>query len=305
VTQELVTRQPPLNVAMLTLTPFIQSYAAGRKDRGEVKAITAAQDHSKLGHFAVAHGQRPLSQLGAGTVDRWLRLIAANKPATQRVTWSTVGMFCDWLVLQGKIKANPLDGLKRPKVPRRVARPIDADRVGVLLAEVPDERAVLVVSLMVELGLRCAEVAGLSVEDWNRRDETLFVVGKGSNERLVPVTSAARRAIEDYLAVAPATSGPLVRNQLNGGRLKVRTIGVYVRGWLYDAGIKRRPYDGVNAHALRHTAASDVMDRCEDPRVVQQLLGHAHLATTEIYMRRAGLAKMRAAMEGRDYRRSA
>ena len=71
------------------------------------------------------------------------------------------------------------------------------------------------------------------------------------------------------------------------------------------AGLKNRPRDGVSAHALRHTAASDVMDRCHELRTVQAMLGHASIAATEIYLRRANLGQLREAMEGRDYRRAA
>ena len=67
------------------------------------------------------------------------------------------------------------------------------------------------------------------------------------------------------------------------------------------AGVKRGNYDGVSGHALRHTAASDVLDRCGDLRQVQQMLGHSSLATTAIYLRRADAGQIRAAMEGRDY----
>ena len=72
-----------------------------------------------------------------------------------------------------------------------------------------------------------------------------------------------------------------------------------------DAGIKHRRRDGVSAHALRHTAASDVLDECGDLRVVQAMIGHIHLATTAVYLRRADLAQMREAMAGRDYRPAA
>jgi site-specific recombinase XerD len=75
-----------------------------------------------------------------------------------------------------------------------------------------------------------------------------------------------------------------------------------VQQWMVDAGLKRRPRDGVSAHSLRHTCASDVLDACHDLRVVQQMLGHQHLATTAIYLRRADLSQMRDAMAGRRYR---
>ena len=71
------------------------------------------------------------------------------------------------------------------------------------------------------------------------------------------------------------------------------------------AGIKRGAGDGVSAHALRHTAASDVLDRCHDVRTVQAMLGHVSIATTQIYLRRADLSRMREAMAGRDYRPAA
>jgi site-specific recombinase XerC len=70
---------------------------------------------------------------------------------------------------------------------------------------------------------------------------------------------------------------------------------------MYSASIKTMARDGVGPHALRHTAASDVLDRCNNVRTVQEMLGHSSLATTQIYLRRASLGQLREAMEGRDY----
>ena len=69
----------------------------------------------------------------------------------------------------------------------------------------------------------------------------------------------------------------------------------------WEAGLKKANYDGRSAHALRHTAASDVLDRCKNVRTVQAMLGHASIATTQIYLRRANLDQLREAMSGRDY----
>jgi site-specific recombinase XerD len=71
------------------------------------------------------------------------------------------------------------------------------------------------------------------------------------------------------------------------------------------AGVKRHAYDGVSGHALRHTAASDVLDECKDLRAVQQMLGHAQLSTTAIYLRRVSAESLRTAMGGRTYGRAA
>jgi site-specific recombinase XerC len=78
-----------------------------------------------------------------------------------------------------------------------------------------------------------------------------------------------------------------------------------VAEWMRAAGVKRRPYDGNSAHALRHTAASDVLEVSGDLRAVQAMLGHSQLQTTSIYLRRAELGRLRDAMTGRPYRLAA
>jgi site-specific recombinase XerC len=75
------------------------------------------------------------------------------------------------------------------------------------------------------------------------------------------------------------------------------TLSRQVSTWMDAAGLKAGPHDGVSAHALRHTAASNAYDRCGNVRTVQELLGHANIATTDRYLRRANLAAQRAALE--------
>lgn len=80
-------------------------------------------------------------------------------------------------------------------------------------------------------------------------------------------------------------------------------VSILVGAWMQAAGIKSHRYDGVSAHALRHTAASDVLDQCNDLRAVQAMLGHRHLNTTAIYLRRTSAHQLREAMAGRSYTR--
>src|SRR5690606_15907415 len=81
-----------------------------------------------------------------------------------------------------------------------------------------------------------------------------------------------------------------------------RWIGDQFARIAYDAGVKHAPFDGVSAHVMRHTAASDVYERTGDVKLVQDLLGHRSLATTEVYTRGLGIERIREAIEGRDYR---
>lgn len=153
---------------------------------------------------------------------------------------------------------------------------------------------------MLGLGMRRIEVHRLNVEDWDRWGETVRVTGKGSHERILPVTAAVRRAWDRYLAEDPRATGPLFLN-CYGGRLSATTITKLVGDALTDAGVKRRAYDRACAHALRHTAASDVLDASHDLRLVQAMLGHANVATTSVYLRRATVGELRTAMEPRRY----
>lgn len=142
--------------------------------------------------------------------------------------------------------------------------------------------------------------------DYDPAAATIEVTGKGLHERVVPVPGEVAAVLDRYLSTVGVMSGPLIRSSRIPSRgLSAETISTYVSRWMADAGVKVGRWDGRSAHALRHTAASDVLDVCGDLRVVQAMLGHEHLSSTSIYLRRAKLDQLRAAMEGRDYGQAA
>lgn len=285
-----------------SLAAVVHEYLIGRQRRGEIALTTIAQYRSALGQLVVAHGARPLDRFGPGTIDRWLTLTAGMKPSTRASKWTAVIGFTAWAHEHGHITSDPCKGRKAPKRPRTEPRALEAHAIGALLAVAPDARARAIIWLEVGLGLRRIEVHRLRVEDWLRRDQLVRVTGKGSHERTVPVVTSAAQALTAYLAEHPATVGPMIRSYTDDSRsLSLSALSHYMARWMYAAGIKHAPRDGVNGHALRHTAASDVLDQCGELRVVQEMLGHANLATTAVYLRRAGTARMREAMEGRVY----
>lgn len=284
-----------------TLRPLIYEYVAGRMRRGELVKSTAAGYWSSLAVLAEVHGNRPTAQFGKATVERWLETRDGMMPSTRRTQWSYVSNFADFLVERRIIKTNPCRSMRAPRRPRTVPRAIDGDAVAKLLATVPDARAAAIVWLEVGLGLRRIEVHRARVEDWSRRDKTIRVVGKGGHERYIPMTVEAAHALDRYLTEHPATVGPLIRSYTSGRALSTSMLSHSMAEWMLAAGVKLAPGDGVSGHALRHTAASDVLDTCGDLRVVQELLGHAHLSSTAVYLRRSRLGELRDAMEGRRY----
>jgi integrase len=110
-------------------------------------------------------------------------------------------------------------------------------------------------------------------------------------------------ALRGYLSEWPSNSGPIIRRFDDPSKpLGKGALSNQLRVVFYATGVKARAWDGVGVHSFRHTAASDVLEGGADLRVVQEMLGHRNLSSTQIYLRHANMARMREAMEGRDYR---
>jgi site-specific recombinase XerD len=267
---------------------WVELYVNDRLARGEIGEPTARQLRWRLSTLARLWPDLEISQLRREHVVAWERTIGWQRPASRRAYLSTVKTFCRWCIDEELLDVDPTARLARVREPRRVPRALTEAQMARLVLVLPDNRARLVVALMGRLGLRCAEVAALCVTDWDTGAGALLIRGKGGNERLVAVPDDVERALARHLrgrAQGRVVSGTAA------------TLGRQVAFWMEVAGLKSGPHDGMSAHALRHTAASDALDRCGNVRVVQELLGHANLATTDRYLRRADLAALRAAVE--------
>ncbi len=282
-----------------TLRPLADTYLRGRVKRGELTRDTAKNHRWVLATLYRSYGNRPPGDLSRRAIDRWLEDIGHMAVPTRRNAISTVRGFTAWLQAEGIIRGDPLAGVARPKQPRSTPRAITSTEVSALFDACPDQRGRVIVALMVGCGLRCVEVSRLSVRDWDPDLGTLSIVGKGGHQRVLPVPQFVTDELDQYVT----GRGPLIRQIRKPWRgLDAGTISIYVGAWFKEAGIKGYRYDGRSAHALRHTAASDVLDNCGDLRVVQEMLGHTSIAVTSVYLRRAQLGQMREAMENRDYR---
>lgn len=292
----------PLKVIVLTLEPLSRRYLDERTQRSEIGGNTLRNQRSILAAFTREFGNRPPDRLTRRFIERWLGTIGHLAPSTRRYHLSTVRVFCRWLIDRDVITRDPTDGLAPIRQPRSVPRALNSPDVAALLQVLPDQRARAIVWLMVGCGLRCCEVSRLTVSDYDPHGETITVTGKGAHERVLPIPTRVAREVDRYLNETGVVTGPLIRSHYNPARgIGADTISKYVSRWMDDAGIKHGRRDGRSAHALRHTAASDVLDRGADLRVVQAMLGHQHLNTTSIYLRRANLGQLREAMEGRSY----
>jgi integrase/recombinase XerD len=297
--------------AGMTLAPLVHEYVTGRIRRGELVGCSASGYWSTLAVFAGVHGRRQVANISKRTVERWLEtrsVVNADgvrvpmKPSTRRTQWSQVSCFLDWLVEdRGLLAVNPCHAMTAPRRPRTEPRALDGDAVAKLMLAAPDARARAVLAFELGLGARRVEAHRANVEDWSRRNRSFLLKGKGGHERTVPVSDFESHLFDAYLLEYPATVGPLFRSYTSGRRLSTSTLSHYVVEWMFDAGIKHAPRDGVSGHALRHTGASDLLDACGDLVTVQEYLGHADLSTTARYLRRAKIGRMRDGMAARPY----
>lgn len=188
-----------------------------------------------------------------------------------------------WLLRHGHIKADPTAGVRAPRASRKLPQVLDPDEAKALV-EVPTDaplglrdRAML--ELFYSSGLRVAELCALRWRDLQLEDGLVTVLGKGARQRTVPVGSHARRALEEWRAESGGTSDSPVFPGRGGRPISPRTVQARMRLLARRQGLFKR----VHPHLLRHSFASHVLESSGDLRGVQELLGHADIATTQIY----------------------
>jgi len=242
-------------------------------------------DIPEISHYRI---RQYLARLREGNLSRPTR---ARKLASLR-------SFFRFLTRQGIVKTNPVAALRGPRRERRLPGVLSTDEVRRLLESVngtslPDLRDRAILELLYSTGMRCGEMVALNVNDVDFSSEVVRVMGKRRKERLCPVGSYALKALRDYLeargislAAAAACDEPLLLNHSNNraddpseARLTDRSVARILKKRLAAAGLSAK----TTPHTLRHSFATHLLDAGADLRAVQELLGHASLASTQIY----------------------
>ncbi|MGN6273053.1 MAG: site-specific tyrosine recombinase XerD [Protaetiibacter sp.] len=220
------------------------------------------------------------------------RAAPLSPSSTARVISSIRG-FMRFLVEEGVIERDPAEALAAPKQPKRLPKALSHAQVEALLAATDGDDAVrmrdkALLELLYATGARVSEAVALDVDDLVGADgtpELIRVVGKGDKQRIVPVGSYARAAIEAYLVrarpllAAGRRSTPALFLGARGARLSRQNAWLIIRSATERAGITVE----VSPHSLRHSFATHLLAGGADVRVVQELLGHASVATTQLY----------------------
>ncbi len=199
---------------------------------------------------------------------------------------SALRSFLAYLLREGEVRANPAREVSAPKVKRRLPGTLDADQMTQLLQVDGDEplarRDRAIMELLYSSGLRLAELVGLDLEDLDLTDATARVEGKGGKVRIVPVGRFARAALDLWLQERTRLADVAERAvfvSCRGQRLSGRSVQARVRLWAQRRGVSQRVYP----HLFRHSFATHILESSGDLRGVQELLGHADIATTQVY----------------------
>ena len=216
------------------------------------------------------------------------RTTAARKLAALRSFYRYLGRI-------GAVERDAARAVRAPKTPRRIPQRLELGEVEELL-HAPDpatargKRDLAILELLYGTGVRVSELVGLDLTDLRRNSRILRVLGKGGKERIVPFGEVAADALGGYLSargeLSAAGSGAgaseAVFLNARGGRLTDRSVRTIVRRYLGEAGIAHLA-GKATPHTLRHAFATHLLDRGADLRAIQELLGHASLATTQKY----------------------
>lgn len=292
---------PTGGMSMGTLSAPAARYLLERRNRRELSRSSVMRISYTLLSLDASFGERQLSSLGTRAIERWSEQHPDWKPATRQTYLSHARGFCDWLLRRKLIASDPFVDVVMPRRHRPSPRPLPRSDIAALLRVAPDARARLIIHLQWGLGLRCAGCANLCVEDIDFISKTLHIREKFDNERRLPVTPEVEAALDRYLWEFPSTSGPLLRSYRKEWEgIKAQYISTIVAQWMTDAGVKRRPHDGISAHSLRRTALTEVAEATGDAFIVQELAGWASPATAAHYVRRANTERVRNALERRE-----
>lgn len=243
-------------------------------------------------------------------VRRWLAQLHEQGlgPRSLALTLSAWRGFFRWLGREGRVGANPVDGVRAPKAPRPLPKALAVDQAVALAGfDAPAMRAAdaqaqavaqalamrdrAVVELLYGCGLRSAELIGLDLQPgaagagWvDLADATVHVLGKGGKRRAVPVGGPALEALRAWLATRACLATPdepALWVGARGRRLSASQLRASLRQRALQAGLPTH----VHPHMLRHSFASHLLQSSGDLRAVQELLGHAQISTTQVYTR--------------------
>ena len=302
-----------LGVAARAALDDFETHLLLERNRSAHTVRAYSGDLVNLLHHAASLGRPDPAQLELRTLRSWLAQFRTDGSARSSMARRAAAArtFTGWAVSTGLLQSDVGAQLASPRPHRTLPAVLSAQQAETLLAPAPAERSTVsagqdatlesagsadqpnpalrlrdqaMLEVLYATGIRVSELTGLDLDSFDRRRRVLRVLGKGAKERVVPYGKPADDAIAAWLEkgrpdLLTTASGPALFLGARGGRIDPRTVREVVHRSASAAGIDV----DLSPHGLRHSAATHLLEGGADLRAVQELLGHASLATTQIY----------------------
>ena len=248
---------------------------------------TVASYCSDVEKFLKFYGGR-IEDVSVADVEEYLQSREALSERSQARVLSSLKSFFDWLVMDKVIKDNPCDRVDAPKIGRYLPNVLSEEEVTALIDSVQLDtwqgvRDKAILEVLYGCGLRVSEAVALQISSVFLKEGFIRVIGKGNKERLVPLGEMAVEAINAYLDVRPnpddaVSSDVLFLNRFGRSLSRVSMFNM-IKRQAVATGIRKE----ISPHTFRHSFATHLLEHGADLRVVQEMLGHESISTTEIY----------------------
>ena len=248
---------------------------------------TVASYCSDVEKFLKFYGGR-IEDVSVADVEEYLQSREALSERSQARVLSSLKSFFDWLVMDKVIKDNPCDRVDAPKIGRYLPNVLSEEEVTALIDSVQLDtwqgvRDKAILEVLYGCGLRVSEAVALQISCVFLKEGFIRVIGKGNKERLVPLGEMAVEAINAYLDVRPnpddaVSSDILFLNRFGRSLSRVSMFNM-IKRQAVATGIRKE----ISPHTFRHSFATHLLEHGADLRVVQEMLGHESISTTEIY----------------------
>ena len=248
---------------------------------------TVASYCSDVEKFLDAYGGKP-EETGSDDIVNYLSSRTQISERSQARLVSSLRSFFDWMVKEGYITDNPCDRVDSPKLGHYLPNVLSEEEIDSVIGSVDTaswqgKRDKAILEVMYGCGLRVSEAAGLKLSALFLEQGFIRIIGKGNKERLTPIGEMAADALTDYLEGRPIPASKdaddLVFLNRFGKAISRVSLFKIVKKHTMAAGITKE----VSPHTFRHSFATHLIEHGADLRVVQEMLGHENIATTEIY----------------------
>lgn len=275
---------------MSELKPHIEDFLQYLKLERGLSKNTVSSYMNDLNEFVLKISSKSPGKISHQQASQFVEHLNKNgrKPASIARKLSCLRQFFEYLQMRKTVKSNPFDSFRAPRISRYHPYYLSADEINKIINSIDvknplGKRDRAIIELLYGSGLRISELSALKKGDIEFEAGFIRVLGKGNKQRLVPLGKLARTALEEHIEFSPKDkskpAGPLLFGNKQSKSLSRTGLWKIVKKRVVSAGITKP----VSPHTFRHSFATHLLEGGADLRVVQEMLGHADISTTQIY----------------------